>query len=186
MTLQQTGRAANRTTLVPDPSPLTTMTIGLLGLERLRHSLLTAAIGQIHEIGHSIRESHPFQKCEDCEPRIKRIARIRNFKILKTENGKRKTEFSPPRSGFVVDPKNRAKSAISSIQNDRFLTQIHLNGHSISYHYPMQDPHRFFGLLERRHGFRLEDLRNKNRNLWKFVVLCSAVACSVALARYEI
>jgi ribosomal protein L34E len=79
------------------------MTIGLLGLERLRHSLLTAAIGQIHEIGHSIRESHPFQKCEDCEPRIKRIARIRNFKILKTENGKR--NFHRRALGLSLTPK---------------------------------------------------------------------------------
>ena len=81
--LQQTGRAANRTSSVLDPFPLTAMRIGLLGLDRLRNPLLTAAFRPIRGIRHLIRESHPCQKCEDCEPRIKRIARIRrDFKIL--------------------------------------------------------------------------------------------------------
>jgi len=38
------------------------MTIGLLGLDRLRGLLVTEAFRQIHEILPLIRESHPFQK----------------------------------------------------------------------------------------------------------------------------
>ena len=59
---QQTGRAANRTTSVLDPFPLTAMRIGRLGLDRLRNPLLTAAFRPIRGIRHLIRESHPCQK----------------------------------------------------------------------------------------------------------------------------
>jgi hypothetical protein len=44
---QQTGRAANRTTSVPDPFPLTAMKIGQLGLDQLRNPLLTKVFRQI-------------------------------------------------------------------------------------------------------------------------------------------
>ena len=126
---QQTGRAANRTTSVPDPSPLTTMTIGLLGLDWLRNPLLTAAIGQLHEIRRSIRESHPLQKCEDGEPRIKRITRIRNLKILKTENGKR--NFHRRALGLMLNPKiaQNRRSHTSKTADSRlnFPSEIRFN-----------------------------------------------------------
>ena len=81
--------AANRTTSVPGPSHLTGMTIGMLGLDRLHDPVLTAAFGEIDGILRPIRESHPFQKCEDWEPKIKRIATEGNtsdFKISATDH----------------------------------------------------------------------------------------------------
>ena len=59
---QQTGRAANRWTSLPDPFPLMAMMLGQFGLGPLRGPLLTAAFRQIHGIRLSIRESRPFQK----------------------------------------------------------------------------------------------------------------------------
>jgi hypothetical protein len=59
---QQTGRAANRWTSLPDPFPLMAMMLGQFGLDPLRGPLLTAAFRQIHGIRLSIRESRPFQK----------------------------------------------------------------------------------------------------------------------------
>ena len=59
--MQIRDSAANMTTSFPDPSPLTAMTIGLLGLDQLHSPLRKGAFRQIHEILLSIRESHSIQ-----------------------------------------------------------------------------------------------------------------------------
>ena len=84
---QQTGRAANRTTSVPDLSPLTAMTIGLLGLDRLRNPGLFVIPRSQQRSGKSLEHgvrfvNHTlFKKSEDCEPRIGRIGRIGRAEI---------------------------------------------------------------------------------------------------------
>jgi hypothetical protein len=97
---QQTGQAANRTTSVSNPSHLTAMTIGLLGLDRLRRPFSQKSSGKSMECCSRFVNHTLFKKCEDCAPRIKQIPRnrkTRNFKILKTE-------FPLPRTEFVVAP----------------------------------------------------------------------------------
>ena len=52
------------------------MTIGLFGLDQLRGPLLTERSGKSLEFGRRLVGQTLFKKCEDCEPRITRIARI--------------------------------------------------------------------------------------------------------------
>ena len=64
------------------------MTIGVLGLYRICRSRWKEASEQIHGVLSWGREQTLFKGDEDCEPRIRRITRIRGAEIpkLKTEN----------------------------------------------------------------------------------------------------
>ena len=57
------------------------MTIGLFGLDQLRGPLLTERSGKSLEFGRRLVGQTLFKKCEDCEPRITRITRIREDEI---------------------------------------------------------------------------------------------------------
>jgi len=73
--------AANRTTLFSDPSPLRALAIGQLGLNRLMVPCSSQHSGKSVESCSRFVNHTLFKKCKDCEPRIKRIARIEREEV---------------------------------------------------------------------------------------------------------